>query len=118
MRQKDPKHPYHNVSNGNYSNFESLEFGKLITAIDKVDENTVRFTLSHPEAPFVPALGWYFASILSAEYAGNMLKAGTPERVDMDPIGHRSFRIKTIHKDSRILFTAFSDYWQGKAKTR
>lgn len=36
MRQKDPKHPYHNVSNGNYSNFESLEFGKLITAIDKI----------------------------------------------------------------------------------
>ena len=56
MRQKDPQHPYHNVSNGNYSNFESLEFGKLITAIDKVDDNTVRFTLAHPEAPFVPDL--------------------------------------------------------------
>ena len=67
MRQKDVNHPYHNVSNGSYSNFESLEFGSLITAIDKVDDRTVRFTLAHPEAPFVADLAWYFASILSAE---------------------------------------------------
>lgn len=80
MRQKDPKNPYHNVSNGTYSNFESLEFGSLITAIDKVDDHTVRFTLAHPEAPFVADLAWYFASILSAEYADAMLKAGTPQR--------------------------------------
>jgi len=116
MRQKDPKHPYHNVSNGNYSNFESLEFGKLITAIDKVDDNTVRFTLAHPEAPFVADLAWYFASILSAEYADAMMKAGTPERVDMEPIGTGPFRLAQYQKDSRILFTAFPDYWQGKAK--
>ncbi|WP_025121972.1 MULTISPECIES: ABC transporter substrate-binding protein [unclassified Serratia (in: enterobacteria)] len=116
MRQKDANHPYHNVSNGNYSNFESLEFGKLITAIDKVDDHTVRFTLAHPEAPFVADLGWYFASILSAEYANSMLKAGTPERVDMDPIGTGPFELKQYQKDSRILFAAFPDYWQGKAK--
>jgi len=116
MRQKDPKHPYHNVSNGNYSNFESLEFGKLITAIDKVDDNTVRFTLAHPEAPFVPDLAWYFASILSAEYADAMLKAGTPEKVDMEPVGTGPFKLAQYQKDSRILFTAFPEYWQGKAK--
>ncbi len=116
MRQKDPNNPYHNVSNGNYSNFESLEFGSLITAIDKPDEYTVRFTLAHPEAPFVADLGWYFASILSAEYADAMLKAGTPERVDMDPIGTGPFKLAQYQKDSRILFTAFPDYWQGKAK--
>lgn len=48
MRQKDVNHPYHNVSNGSYSNFESLEFGSLITAIDKVDDHTVRFTTGAP----------------------------------------------------------------------
>lgn len=94
MRQKDVNHPYHNVSNGSYSNFESLEFGSLITAIDKIDDRTVRFTLAHPEAPFVADLAWYFASILSAEYADAMLKAGTPEKVDMQPIapGRLSWR--------------------------
>jgi len=116
MRQKDPQNPYHNVSNGTYSNFESLEFGSLITAIDKVDDHTVRFTLAHPEAPFVADLAWYFASILSAEYADAMLKAGTPQRVDSDPVGTGPFRLAQYQKDSRILFTAFDDYWQGRSK--
>ena len=116
MRQKDPKNPYHNVSNGTYANFESLEFGSLITDIVKVDDNTVRFTLAHAEAPFLADLGWYFASILSAEYADAMLKAGTPEKVDQVPIGTGPFELAQYQKDSRILFKAFPDYWQGKAK--
>ncbi|WP_338556019.1 ABC transporter substrate-binding protein [Erwinia sp. E_sp_B04_7] len=116
MRQKDPKNPYHNVSNGTYANFESLEFGSLIQNIEKVDEHTVRFTLAHAEAPFLADLGWYFASILSAEYADAMLKAGTPEKVDQVPIGTGPFELAQYQKDSRILYKAFPDYWQGKAK--
>ena len=116
MRQKDPNNPYHKISGGTYSNFESLEFGTLITSIDKVDDYTVRFNLAHPEAPFVADLGWYFASILSAEYADAMLKAGTPERVDMQPVGTGPFKLTQYQKDSRILFTAFPEYWGGKAK--
>lgn len=45
-----------------------------------------------------------------------MLKAGTPERVDMNPIGTGPYQLKQYQKDSRILFTAFDDYWEGKAK--
>lgn len=116
MRQKDPKNPYHNVSNGTYANFESLEFGSLIQNIEKVDDHTVRFTLAHAEAPFLADLGWYFASILSAEYADVMLKAGTPEKVDQVPIGTGPFELAQYQKDSRILYKAFPDYWQGKAK--
>lgn len=116
MRQKDPQHPYHNVSNGTYANFDSLEFATLIQSIDKVDEHTVRFTLSHPEAPFLADLAWYFASILSAEYADNMMKAGTPERVDQDPVGTGPFQLVQYQKDSRLLFKAFPEYWQGKSK--
>lgn len=45
-----------------------------------------------------------------------MLKAGTPEKVDMQPIGTGPFKLAQYQKDSRILFTAFPDYWQGKSK--
>ncbi|QTO55763.1 ABC transporter substrate-binding protein [Duffyella gerundensis] len=116
MRQMDPKNPYHNVSSGNYSNFESLEFGSLIKKIEKVDDHSVRFTLAHAEAPFLADLAWYFASIHSAEYADAMLKAGTPEKVDSDPIGTGPFELVQYQKDSRILYRAFPQYWQGKAK--
>jgi len=116
MRQKDTKNPYHNVSNGTYANFESLEFGSLIKNIEKVDDHTVRFTLAHAEAPFLADLAWYFASILSAEYADAMLKARTPEKIDQDPIGTGPFELVQYQKDSRILFRAFPQYWQGKAQ--
>ncbi|RWR03649.1 peptide ABC transporter substrate-binding protein [[Pantoea] beijingensis] len=116
MRQKDPNNPYHAISGGVYANFESLEFGSLIKNIEKVDDNTVRFTLSHAEAPFLADLAWYFASIHSAEYADAMLKAGTPEKVDMEPIGTGPFELAQYQKDSRILYRAFPAYWQGKAK--
>jgi ABC-type transport system substrate-binding protein len=46
-----------------------------------------------------------------------MLKAGTPEKVDMEPIGTGPFKLAQYQKDSRILFTAFPEYWQGKAKS-
>ncbi len=115
MRQKDPAHPYHKVSGGAYTNFDSLEFGSLITAIDKLDSHTVRFTLAHAEAPFLADLAWYFASILSAEYADKMLKAGTPEKVDREPVGTGPFQLVQYQKDSRILYKAFPDYWAGKA---
>lgn len=116
MRQMDSNNPYHNVSGGSYANFESLELSKLITKIDKPDDYSVRFTLSHAEAPFLADLAWYFASIHSKEYADKMLAAGTPEKVDMNPIGTGPFMLQQYQKDSRILFKAFPDYWQGKAK--
>ncbi|MCS3407723.1 ABC transporter substrate-binding protein [Serratia sp. AKBS12] len=114
MRQKDPQHPYHKVSNGAYTNFESMEFGSLINAIVKVDEHTVRFELSRAEAPFIADLGMYFATILSAEYADAMLKAGTPQRVDNDPIGTGPFQLLQYQHDAKILYKAFDGYWEGK----
>lgn len=116
MRQMNSKNPYHNVSGGTYANFDSLELTTLIKSIDRVDDHTVRFTLNHAEAPFLADLAWYFASIHSAEYADQMLKAGTPEKVDMDPIGTGPFQLVQYQKDSRILYKAFPEYWAGKAK--
>ena len=57
-----------------------------------------------------------FASILSAEYADQMLKAGTPEKVDLNPIGTGPFVLQQYQKDSRILYKANDDYWNGKPK--
>jgi ABC-type transport system substrate-binding protein len=74
MRQKDPKHPYHNVSQGNYEYFNDVGLDKLIQDVKKVDDYHVQFTLSEPNAAFLADWGMDFASILSAEYADAMLK--------------------------------------------
>lgn len=58
MRQKDPKHPYHNVSRGNYEYFNDVGLDKLIQDVKKIDDYHVQFTLSEPNAAFWPTGEW------------------------------------------------------------
>ncbi|KAB8309448.1 ABC transporter substrate-binding protein [Erwinia endophytica] len=115
-RQLDKNHPYHNISGGSYEYFDGMDMPKLISKIEKVDDYTVRFVLTRPESPFLADLGMDFASILSAEYADNMLKAGTPEKVDLNPVGTGPFQLLQYQKDSRILYKAFDQYWGTRPK--
>lgn len=114
MRQLDPNHPYHKVSGGSYEYFTGMDMNNMIEKIEKVDDHTVRFVLTRSEAPFIADMAMDFASILSAEYADNMLKAGTPEKVDLDPIGTGPFQLLQYQKDSRILYKANDKYWGKK----
>ncbi|MGL5045364.1 MAG: ABC transporter substrate-binding protein, partial [Plesiomonas sp.] len=116
MRQKDANHPYHKVSGGTYEYFQGMDMQNLIGSVEKVDDYTVRITLTRPEAPFLANLAMDFASILSAEYADKMLAAKTPEKVDLEPIGTGPFTLAQYQKDSTIRFRAFPEYWEGKAQ--
>src|SRR5690606_9110876 len=57
-----------------------------------------------------------YATIQSKEYADAMLKAGTPEKIDQDPIGTGAFQLQQYQKDAIIRFKAFDQYWAGKSK--
>ncbi|MFT0531929.1 ABC transporter substrate-binding protein [Castellaniella hirudinis] len=116
LRQLDPNHPYHKVSNASYQYFNDMGMGELIEKVEKVDDNTVRFVLTRPEAPFIANLGMDFTSIQSAEYADAMMKAKTPTKVDTDPVGTGPFEFVTYQKDARILYKKFENYWGDKAK--
>jgi dipeptide transport system substrate-binding protein len=114
-RQRDKNHPYHKVSGGTYEYFDSMSMGELIKAVEKVDDHTVRLVLNRPEAPMIANLAMDFASIMSAEYADAMLKAGTPEKLDLDPVGTGPFQLVAYQKDAVIRYKANPDYWEGKA---
>lgn len=81
MRQMDAKHPYHNVSKGNYEYFTDVGLDKLIKEVKKVDDYHVQFVLNEPNAAFLADWGMDFASILSAEYADAMLKKKARRRM-------------------------------------
>ena len=53
-------------------------------------------------------------SILSAEYAAALEKAGKPEALDTDLIGTGPFQLVQYQKDMLVRFRAFADFW-GKA---
>jgi dipeptide transport system substrate-binding protein len=114
-RQLDKEHPFHKVGNASYEYFNSMSMPELLSDIVKVDDYTVKFVLKRPEAPFIANLAMDFASIFSAEYADNMMKAGTPDVVDFEPVGTGPFQLVAYQKDAVIRYKAHPDYWAGKA---
>ncbi|MHA6492561.1 ABC transporter substrate-binding protein [Pseudomonas borbori] len=114
QRQHDPKHPWHSQAARGFPYFEAMEFGSLIGAIEKLDEQRVRFTLTRPQAPFLADLAMGFTSIYSAEYADQLLKAGTPELLNSQPVGTGPFIFQRYAKDAQVRYASHPDYWDGE----
>jgi len=110
QRMSDANHPYNKVGSGNYQFFTEI-VKPSFKSIEKLDDYTVKLTLSKPNAPLLSALSVEPMSILSAEYAAAMSKAGTPEQVDLSPIGTGPFSFVAYQKDATIRFKAVPDHW-------
>ncbi len=115
-RQWKENDPYFKVTSSNHAYFGDMGMPKLLKSVDKIDDYTVRITLNQPEAPFLSNLAMQFAGVQSKEYAIAMLKAGTPEKIDQEPIGTGPFQLVQYQKDAIIRYKAFDKYWDGKAK--
>lgn len=115
-RQRNVDNPYHKVSGGNYEFFLGMDMQNIIDSLEKVNDYTLKIQLKQPNAPFLANLAMDFMAIFSAEYAEKMLAAGTPEKLDSDPIGTGAFEFHSYQKDANVRFTAFENYWQGRTK--
>ena len=115
-RQWKPEHPYFKVTSPNHSYFNDMGMDKLIKTVEKLDPMTLKITLNAPNAPFLAGFAMEYAAIQSKEYADAMLKAGTPEKIDQDPIGTGPFQLVQYQKDALIRYRAFPEYYGGKAK--
>jgi dipeptide transport system substrate-binding protein len=115
-RQWKKDHPYNKVSGGGYDYFNDMDMPKLLKAIDKVDDYTVRFVLNEPNAPFLADLAMDFSAIQSKEYADQLMKAGKPELIDQEPVGTGPFEFVQYVKDATIRYKAFPGYWGAKPK--
>lgn len=115
-RQWKEDHPFFKVTSSNHTYFNDMGMPKLIQSLDRIDDYTIRFVLTRPEAPFLSDLAMEYAGIQSKEYADAMLKAGTPEKIDQDPIGTGPFYLVQYQKDAIVRYKAFPEYWGGKAK--
>ena len=93
-----------------------LTVGGEPVVVEKVDDYTVKITLNQAEAPFLSTLAMQFSAIQSKEYADAMLKAGTPEKIDQEPVGTGPFQLVQYQKDAIIRFKSFPEHWAGKAK--
>jgi len=113
-RQWQPDHPYHAIGGGVYKYFVDMDMGNLLRDVRKTDDYTVVFELARPESPFIANLAMDFASILSAEYADRLMAAGTPELIDLQPVGTGPFRFLRYQKDAQVRYKAHESYWRGR----
>lgn len=114
QRMLDPAQPWHQVAQSGFPHAQSMQLPSLVKAVEKVDPLHVRFTLNHPDATFLAMLSMGFASIYSAEYADQLMKAGTPEKLNAQPIGTGPFVFKRFQKDAVVRYAANAEYFGGK----
>ncbi|WP_415757961.1 ABC transporter substrate-binding protein [Pseudomonas sp. LT1P18] len=114
QRQLDPNHPWHKLSSVGFPYFESMGFKELLKSVEKIDDNTVTFTLTRREAPFLADIAMAFSSIFSAEYADQLLKANKTGDLNNKPVGTGPFVFQRYNKDAQVRFKANPDYFLGK----
>jgi dipeptide transport system substrate-binding protein len=114
-RMLDPNQPFRKAYPVQFPYFTDMGLDKLIAKIEKVDPYTVRFTLNEPNAPFIANLAMEFASIQSAEYADQLLKAGKAADINQYPVGTGPFIFRSYTKDATIRFDGNPDYWKPGA---
>ncbi|MFC0013462.1 ABC transporter substrate-binding protein [Devosia nitrariae] len=113
-RQWKEDHPWHAYSTGiTWEYFNSMSMSDLLANIEKVDDYTVKFTLTRPEAPFIANLAMDFASIMSAEYAAQLEEAGSMDMLNQQPVGTGPFQFVAYQQDAVIRYASFDDYWGG-----
>ena len=113
-RQLKKDHPYFNYAGGNWPYLQAMSLPALIKSVERIDDATVKFTLTRAEAAFVADLGMDFASILSKEYADKLFAAKSQQDLDLQPIGTGPFMFVDYAKDATIRYKANADYWRGK----
>ncbi len=113
-RMLDPQHPWYKTATAGYPHAQSMQWPSLVERIEASDPHSVTIVLKHPDATFLATLSMGFASIYSAEYAARLMAAGTPEKLNSQPIGSGPFILKRYQKDSVVRYAANPDYFAGK----
>ncbi|WP_374325586.1 ABC transporter substrate-binding protein [Aquipseudomonas alcaligenes] len=110
-RMLDKEHPFRKAYPTEFPYFTDMGMDANIAKVEKLDDHSVRFTLNSVDAAFIQNLAMSFASIQSAEYADQLLKAGKAADINQKPIGTGPFVFKRYQKDAQIRFTGNKDYW-------
>jgi dipeptide transport system substrate-binding protein len=110
-RMIDPNEPFQKAHPVSFPYLTDLGYDKNIASVEKLDDYTARFTLKTPDVVFVRNIAMEFASIVSAEYAAQLLKQNKPEDFNQKPVGTGAFVFRDYQKDSTIRYDANPAYW-------
>jgi peptide/nickel transport system substrate-binding protein len=106
-RQRDPNHPFHKYGEWEYWSWCFNEIEK----VEKVDDYTVKITLSEEFAPFLTTMAMFTVYIVSPK---NHEKWGA--EASSHPVGTGPFKFVEWVKDDHITLEKFENYWGPKPK--
>lgn len=104
-------HPYHDVAGGNYPYFQSLGLKSTIKEVTRINGYRVEISLYKPDSSFLANLATDFSVVLSAEYAMELLKDGSPSDLDKFPVGTGPYKFVAYRKDQFIRYERHTDYF-------
>jgi cationic peptide transport system substrate-binding protein len=114
-RWRLPEHPYNQISGGRYPYTDSLDLGKLIKSVKRLNGYRVEIKLNQPESSFLANLATDFSVILSAEYAEKLITRNQQALIDSHPVGTGPYKLSSFHQDRYIRYRQHPDYWrEGK----
>jgi dipeptide transport system substrate-binding protein len=114
-RQWKSDNPYFDYLPGTgWEYFAGMGFPDLLKEIVAVDDLTVKFVLNKPEVAFLPDLGMDFASIVSKEYADQLVAANNLHQFTEKPVGTGPFQFVDYQTDAVIRYTAWDGYFGGR----
>jgi dipeptide transport system substrate-binding protein len=111
-RMRDPDNAFRKAYPVPFPYFTDMGLDKSVAKVEKLDPHTVRFTLNTVNAPFLSELAMPFASVISAEYADQLMKAGKASDLNLYPVGTGPFIFRSYTKDATIRFDGNPDYWK------
>ena len=109
----DRNHPWHNVNGGAFPYFDSLQFADSLQSVRKLDNHTVEFRLTRPDASFLWHLATHYASVMSAEYADKLTKQDHQELLDRQPVGTGPFQLDEYRAGQYIRLQRHPTFWRG-----
>ncbi len=109
MLHKD--HPFRVAYPTEFPYFTSMGLDKNIKSVEKTGPMTVRFSLNTVDAAFIQNIAMNFASILSAEYAEQLMMSGDVRDINRLPIGTGPFVFQRYQKDAQIRYVANKQFW-------
>ncbi|QJT80926.1 ABC transporter substrate-binding protein SapA [Kosakonia sp. MUSA4] len=107
-------HPWHNVNGDSFPYFDSLQFADSVDSVRKLDNRTVEFRLKKPDASFLWHLATHYASVMSAEYAGELAKKDRQELIDRQPVGTGPYQLDEYRAGQYIRLQRHEKFWRGK----
>lgn len=114
-RMMDKDNAWHSLAGvSNYPHAQSMNLNGLIQSIDRLDDLTVRFSLSQADATFLPILTMGFASIYSNEYLSQLLANNKKELINTQPIGTGPFVLRKFNNSNEIRYARNDMYWDKK----